>query len=257
MVYAKVRVTTLNHAIISIDILEHRNGLGKKAESITASMIAKNSYAVDGVSGATGTAAATKATAVITTLSDAVSSATTPAAATPAISDAVTSATNAAGSAAGATASGHVGTVLFNIDFLGLFRAIFVSGQPLGQSKLSDYAFKLDIPLVNWFINNVVLPHQGLALAMQITIVLAEILVGLSLLGGLFTTPSALVSLVLLLMFTSTTGLYLKDFWMVFAGIAFLWGAGSIFGLDYYTTPLLKGHWRRVGWVRRSYLYHD
>jgi len=179
----------------------------------------------DGVSGATGAAAA---------------------------SDAVSSATSAAGGVAAST-----GTLLFNINFLGLFKAIFVSGKTLSASTISDYAFKLDIPLMNWFINEVLLPRQGLSLAMQIFIVFAEILIGLGMMGGLFTTLSGLVSLVLLFMFTCTTGLYLSSFWMIFAGIAILFGGGRIFGLDYYVMPALNKGWKKIGWVRKSYLYHD
>ena len=53
MVYVKVAVTVENHEIKNIDILEHRNGKGAKAEAITGTMIAQNSYDVDDVSGAT------------------------------------------------------------------------------------------------------------------------------------------------------------------------------------------------------------
>ncbi|NLT13410.1 MAG: NAD(P)/FAD-dependent oxidoreductase, partial [Clostridiales bacterium] len=74
------------------------------------------------------------------TAADAVSSATGAAAAVaPAVTDAVSSATGAASS--GGEAAASVGHVLFNIDFLGLFRAIFVSGKPLAESKIADYAF--------------------------------------------------------------------------------------------------------------------
>jgi NADH dehydrogenase len=174
------------------------------------------------------------------------------AATTQAAADAVTSATG--GVADTGTA---VGTVLLNWDILGIFKLIFVSGKPLADSTLSDFAFKLDIPALTWIIDKLILPSDGITLAMQIFIVFAEILIGLSLIGGLFTTPSSAFSLILLLMFASTTGLYLSNFWMVFSAIAFLFGAGSVFGLDYYTTPLLKKGWRRIGWVRRSYIYHD
>jgi NADH dehydrogenase len=92
---------------------------------------------------------------------------------------------------------------------------------------------------------------------MQIFIVFAEILIGLGMMGGLFTTLSGLVSLVLLFMFACTTGLYLSSFWMIFAGIAILFGGGRIFGFDYYVMPALKRGWRKIGWVRKSYLYHD
>ena len=43
---------------------------------------------------------------------------------------------------------------------------------------------------------------------------------------------------------------------MIFAAIALLF-SGRVFGLDYYSTPFLKKHWKRIGWVKRSYLYHD
>lgn len=53
LVFVKVGVTVKDHSINNINIIEHKNGLGSKAESITESMIAKNSYDVDAVSGAT------------------------------------------------------------------------------------------------------------------------------------------------------------------------------------------------------------
>jgi len=162
--------------------------------------------------------------------------------------DAVSSATGAADA---------VGKVLFNIDFLGLFRAMFVSGKPLAAAAISDYAFKLDIPLLNTFLNTLILPNPGVSLAMQIMIVFAEILIGLAIMAGLLTTLAGLVSLLLLLMFASTTGLYLSSFWMAFGAIALLFGGGKIFGLDYYASPLLKRGWRNIGWVRRLYIYHD
>ncbi len=167
--------------------------------------------------------------------------------------DAVSSATAVGGGEAGSSA----GTVLLNFDFLGLFKAIFVSGKPLAESTISDLAFKMDIPLVNAFVSNIVLGYPSITLGMQTVIVIAEILIGLSLMAGLFTTLSALASIALLFMFMSTTGLFLSSFWMLFGAIAMLFGAGKIFGLDYYVSPLLKKSWAKIPWVRRSYLYHD
>jgi NADH dehydrogenase len=43
---------------------------------------------------------------------------------------------------------------------------------------------------MNWFVDKVILPVDGIQLAMQIFIVLAEILIGLALIGGLLTTPA-------------------------------------------------------------------
>lgn len=53
IVYAKVQVDVKDHAIERVQILEHRNGQGGAAESITGQMVAQNRYDVDAVSGAT------------------------------------------------------------------------------------------------------------------------------------------------------------------------------------------------------------
>jgi NADH dehydrogenase len=214
---------------------------------------------VDGASGATS-AAADAAVRVVSTVGNAAGKLIHLA------SDAVSGATSAAGAAADAVAgaadaaAGAVqssGTVLFNIDFLGLFRAIFVSGKELSASKIGDYAFKLDIPLMNWFLDKLVLPFDGMQMFMQYFIVIAEVLIGLALMGGLFTTPAAAFSLVLQFMFVCTTGLYLGTFWMIFAGIAVLIGAGRTFGLDYYVMPGLKKLWKKLPFVRKLYIYND
>mgnify|MGYP000845329172 CR=1 FL=1 len=170
-------------------------------------------------------------------------------------SDAVSGATGAGeGVAEGAN---QIGTVIFDFDFLGLFSAYFVSGKELAHSTLSDLAFKMDIPLLNWFIDTWIIPNDGMQILMQTFIVVAEILIGLALIGGLFTFPAAGFSLILQAMFVTTTGLYLGTFWMIFAGIAVLIGAGRTFGLDYYAMPALKKAWKKIPIVRKSYLYHD
>lgn len=165
--------------------------------------------------------------------------------------DAATSATDAA------VATGQsIGTVLFNIDW-GWVHAIFVSGKDLDSSTLSDYAFKLDFPIMTSFINTGILSSSQAQIGMQTFILLAEIVVGILLIFGFFTTPAAVFSLVLQFMFVTTTGLYLSNFWMVFAGIAVLIAAGRIFGVDYYFMPYLKRRWKRLPAIRKSYLYND
>lgn len=170
-----------------------------------------------------------------------------------AASDAVSAATSASEGAANVAS----GVVIFNWNILGLFRMIFVSGKELASSTLNDFAFRLDVPLMNWFVDKFILPYNWVQIAMQVFIVVAEILIGLALIGGLFTTPSAALSLILQFMFVCTTGLYLGTFWMIFAGIAVFIGAGRIFGLDYYAMPALKKGWRKLPLIRKSYLYHD
>ncbi|MDD4699471.1 MAG: NAD(P)/FAD-dependent oxidoreductase [Oscillospiraceae bacterium] len=171
--------------------------------------------------------------------------------ATGAVTDAVSSATGVVTEEAAA-----IGTKIFDLNF-GLFRAIFVSGEKLVDSTLADYAFKLDVPVMNWFIDKFILPYEGVQLFMQGFIVIAEILIGLALIGGLFSTPASAFSLVLQFMFVCTTGLFLGTFWMIFAAIAVLIGAGRTLGLDYYAMPFLKKYWRKLPLVRKWYIYHD
>ncbi len=212
---------------------------------------AQNNANPDAVSSAT-TAAADTLNKVVTVV------ATHVAKAIPVVADAASSATpsEVTGEVAG-TAAQSIGHVIFNFDILGLIRFIFVSGKELSHSALSDYAFKLDIPAMNWFVNHLILPNDGVQMFMQIFIVVAEILIGLALMGGLFTAPAAAVSLVLQFMFVCTTGLYLGTFWMIFAGIAVLIGAGRSLGLDYYAYPGLKKLWKKLPFVRKWYIYND
>ncbi len=184
---------------------------------------------------------------------DGVSSATT--AAAEAVTDAVSAATGAG--AAGAEAAKAVGTAIMNFDFLCLFQVIFVSGKALVESTISDFAFKLNVPLMNWFVDKFVLANDSVQIFMQGSIVVAEILIGLALIGGLFTFPASALSLILQFMFVCTTGLYLNTFWMIFASIALLIGAGRTFGLDYYVMPYLKKKWKQIPFVRRLYIYND
>lgn len=173
-----------------------------------------------------------------------------------AVVDTVTAATGAAAEA-GAGAVEAVGTAIMNFNFLGLFQVIFVSGKALVESTISDFAFKLNVPLMNWFVDKIIMPSDSVQIFMQGSIVVAEILIGLALIGGLFTFPASVLSLILQVMFVCTTGLYLNTFWMIFASIALLIGAGRTFGLDYYVMPYLKKKWKQIPFVRRLYIYND
>jgi len=175
---------------------------------------------------------------------------------TAAVADAVSAATGAAADAAGGVAEA-VGQVLINWNIFGFVKVIFVSGKKLAESTLGDLAFKLDMPIMNWFVDKVILPNEGVQIAMQIFIVVAEILMGLAFIGGLFTTPAAAFSLILQFMFVCTTGLYLGTVWMFFAGVAVLIGAGRTLGLDYYVMPKLKKLWKKLPFVRKLYIYND
>ncbi len=172
------------------------------------------------------------------------------------VTDGGSAATDAASSATGA-AGEAVSQALINWNFLGLFKTQFVSAVPVAEATIADYAARLEVPILNDILWNFMIPNNGLQIFMQISIVLAEIIVGLCLMGGLFTTPAAVVSIVLQMMFLSTTGLYMSTVWMIPASIACLFGAGLSFGLDYYLQPPLKRAWKKFGLARKWYLYHD
>ena len=175
--------------------------------------------------------------------------------------EAVASASGAAeavSSASGTVAAAvPTGSVLINFNFLQLFQLILVTGKDLASSTLADYALKLNIPAMNWLLEKTVLANDTMQMIMQIVIVLMELAVGLALMGGLLTAPASAVSLVLQFMFITTTGLYLNTLWMIFASVACLIGAGRTIGLDYYAMPWLKRRWKKIGWIKKWYLYHD
>ncbi|HHU90651.1 MAG TPA: FAD-dependent oxidoreductase [Clostridiaceae bacterium] len=108
-----------------------------------------------------------------------------------------------------------------------------------------------DFNLVPWFLQNVVLANDGVAMFFQILVVVLEILVGLMLLGGALTFIGSIISLGLIIMFMSSTGLYEKSWWMLFASIATMGGAGRAFGLDYYLLPYLNNVWENF-WKNRK-----
>jgi NADH dehydrogenase len=45
--------------------------------------------------------------------------------------------------------------------------------------------------------------------------------------------------------------------WYMVAGVATIGGSGSTFGMDYYVLPFLKKHWKRLGFVKKWYLFTD
>ncbi len=188
---------------------------------------------------------------------DAVSSATTEAAAD--VASSASTAADAVASASGAVteAAASVGTAIINWDFWNLIKFYLVSGKEIAESALGDFAVKIEIPLMNSFLDNFVMNSDAMMLFMQRFIVVMEILVGLALIAGLLNFLAAGTSIILQLMFITTTGLYLNTVWMLFAGAAVLIAGGQTLGLDYYVIPVLKKKWQRVPFARKWYLYHD
>ena len=218
---------------------------GGAADTVTSASVSAAAPASDAVSAASqavtnaASAAADAVSAASGTAADAVT------AASGAAADAVTAASNAVAAAAG---SSHV---LINWDFLWFFKLILIGGK-----TANDVAVKIQVSFVDWILN-AVMPHNGLQLAMQITIVLAEILFGLALAGGLLTTLAAFGTLLLQFMFLTSTGIYMTTWWMFPAAVAMMFGAGQVFSFDYYLIPWLKKHWKRTKFAKKWYLYHD
>ena len=159
--------------------------------------------------------------------------------------DIASSATEAATSAAATT----TGTLFFNWNILWLFRVICV--------KTTDIAIMVKCGLMDWFNNTFVIANNGTQMFFQYFVVFSELLLGVLLIVGLFTTLSSAFSLGLEVMFLMSTGMYLANWWMIPAAIAMMFGAGRVLGLDYYIMPILKERWKKVKWVSKSYLYDD
>jgi len=199
---------------------------------------------VDASSGASDATSA--ASDAMSAASDAVSAA----------SDAMSAASDALSAASGdavATAASATKNLLLNLNIFGQIRLILVRA-----ADQLFYAFKVQITLVDSMINNIILPSDRAQMIFQIVIVMCEILVGLALMGGLFTTLASFMSIVLLFMFLTSTGLYMgSQWWMFFASFAMLFGAGRVLSLDYYVLPWLKKGWKKIKCVRKWYIYHD
>lgn len=130
-----------------------------------------------------------------------------------------------------------------------LVEGAVISSQQFAKVDLFRFG---DFSLMNWFLQNVVLANDGVAMFFQVLVVIFEIIVGLMLLGGAFTFIGSLISVGLLTMFITSTGLYKDSWWMIFASIATMGGAGRAFGLDYYLIPWLNNVWESF-WKNRKF----
>ena len=154
--------------------------------------------------------------------------------------DASSTATGAeaiSGASQAAEGAGAVVEKLMNIDlgFLGFFLERSGEGQSL--------VFRVHFFLVDWIINGWVLATPGWAMFFQVLVVILEILVGLAIFSGTFTFLASVVSLGLIAMFITSTGMYDTTWWMLFAAIAIAAGAGRAFGFDHWVLPYFGRVW--------------
>ncbi|HOJ11755.1 MAG TPA: NAD(P)/FAD-dependent oxidoreductase [Clostridiales bacterium] len=139
---------------------------------------------------------------------------------------------------------------LFNLDLV-VFHFMLGKESRLVEGNIiaSDLFAKLEILHIGsfnpipWILRNIVLANGTVAMIFQVLVVILEILVGLMLIGGAFTFIASLISFGLMMMFITSTGIYEKTWWMIFASIAAMGGAGRAFGLDYYLIPYIVNVW--------------
>ncbi|MCJ7690015.1 MAG: FAD-dependent oxidoreductase, partial [Clostridiaceae bacterium] len=115
--------------------------------------------------------------------------------------------------------------------------------------------------IVKWSMDTFFYTGDGgfttLATVFQTGMVLAEIVVGLLLLGGLFSALASITSVAMGMMIWTSGMAPAEMLWYLAAGVALIGGSGSTFGMDYYVLPILKKYWKKIGWVKKSYLYID
>lgn len=92
-------------------------------------------------------------------------------------------------------------------------------------------------------------------LLFQFGIVLAEIAIGLALIGGLFTWLASVGSIGLNLMFIMAAMAGKESLWYIAASIVMMGGGGRAFGLDYWVIPWIKHWWNGTALAKRTYLY--
>ncbi|MDX9871618.1 MAG: NAD(P)/FAD-dependent oxidoreductase [Clostridia bacterium] len=127
---------------------------------------------------------------------------------------------------------------LLHIDIFGFFQVFL--------EKTSEMIFRIDFLPVKWFVEHIVLANDTTQMIFQIGVVLAEIGIGLALFSGTFTFIAAAASIALTANFIMTTGIFEKTWWMPFAAIACMAGAGRAFGVDYYLLPYLNNVWEHL-----------
>ncbi|MHB9296416.1 NADH dehydrogenase [Pillotina sp. SPG140] len=119
--------------------------------------------------------------------------------------------------------------------------------------------FDMNGGLATWFretfMDNMMayIPFQ----AFQVAIVLAEMAIGLMMIGGLFTWLAGVISIVMCLVFTVSGMFEWYKVWFIFTGILMMGGAGRAFGLDCWVIPVIKKWWNGTALARRTYLYFD
>lgn len=132
------------------------------------------------------------------------------------------------------------------------------------SALFSEWGDALPVPgfvsnIVDWSMNLVFYTPSGeftgMATVFQTGMVVAEVLIGLALIGGLFTMLASVGSVVMGAMIWVSGTAPAEMLWYMAAGVALLAGSGSTFGLDYYVLPYLKKRWKKLKFIKKWYLF--
>lgn len=134
-----------------------------------------------------------------------------------------------------------------------------------GEAAGEAWGAALQVPgfikvVVDWSMNQFFYGADGftgVATVFQTAMVCAEIAVGAALIVGLFSALASIVSVGMGLMIWTSGMAPVEMLWYLAAGVALIGGSGSTFGMDYYVLPWLKKHWKKIGWVKKNYLFID
>jgi len=174
-------------------------------------------------------------------------------AASGAAAEAVTEAADAVSAASGEAAEAVTGAAEAVAEAAVQLPALFewvVSKKPPGYGNALFGAPNF----VVWIMNHWIAPIE---IPVQIIMVVTEIIIGLCLMGGLFTFPMAALSVVMTVAISFTGMADITMLWYFFGGIAILLGAGRTFGLDYWVVPWIKKGWSKTRFAGKTYLYND
>jgi NADH:ubiquinone reductase (H+-translocating) len=131
------------------------------------------------------------------------------------------------------------------------------AATPAAGEAAAEYGEPLieALGIYTWFAESVLSAAPWLAFLLQVVVVLAEVAIGLALVGGLFTFLAALASIGLGVMFIASGWGNPELIWYIFAAIVMLGGAGRGFGLDHWVIPWLKTWWQGTGLAKRTKLF--
>ncbi len=111
--------------------------------------------------------------------------------------------------------------------------------------------------IYTWFAESVLSAAPTFAFLLQASVVIFQILIGLALIGGLFTFPAAIVSIGFGLLFIASGWGNPELLWYIGASIVMLGGAGRGLGLDHYVQPWLHRWWNGTRLAKRTFLYTE